>query len=105
MPNLEALFSGPVNGAVTKTNKVVQKNSLYQKTLNLLCNLDTAKRKQPRTNLRSSSTSSKKSLYSLNIAKKSTIFAVKVPEIKKIYRGGGLLGGEANFAINTENDP
>ncbi len=60
MPNLVALFSGPVNGAVTKTNKVVQKNSLYQKTLNLLRNLDTAKRKQPRTNLRSSSTSSNK---------------------------------------------
>ncbi len=32
--------------------------------------------------------------------KKSTIFAAKVPEIKNV-QGGGLLGGEANSAINT----
>ncbi len=61
MPILEALFSGPVNGLVM-IYKVVEKNALYQKTLNLLYNLDMAKKKQPRTDLRSSSTSSKKSI-------------------------------------------
>ncbi len=33
--------------------------------------------------------------------KKSTIFAAKVPEIKNIHGGGSVLGGEANFEINT----
>ncbi len=33
--------------------------------------------------------------------KKSTILAGKVPQIKNVQGGGGLLGGEANFAINT----
>ncbi len=38
--------------------KVVDTNALYQKTLNLLCNLDMAQNKQPRIDLKSSSTSS-----------------------------------------------
>ncbi len=62
MPILEALFSGPVNGVVMKMYEVVEKNALYQKKLKLLYNLDMAKKKQPRTDLRSSKTSSKKSI-------------------------------------------
>ncbi len=69
-----------------------------------------AKKKQPRTGLRSSSTSSKKSikqvdksprrvLYSLNIAKNLPFLQQKCPKLK-MYKGV-LLGGEANFAINT----
>ncbi len=60
MPILEAPFSGPVNNAVMKIYEVEEKNALYQKTLNLACNLDLAKKKQPQNDLRSSSISSKK---------------------------------------------
>ncbi len=78
---------------------------------NLLTNLDFARKKQPQMYLRSSLPSSKKSikyvdkssrcvLYSPNTSKKCTIFAEKYPN-SKLYMGGGLLGGEASFAINT----
>ncbi len=56
MPILEALFSDPVNNVVMKIYRVIEK------ALNLLCNLDMAKKKQPRTDLRSTLTSSKKSI-------------------------------------------
>ncbi len=62
MPIFEALFSGPVNGLVIKIYEVEVKNALYQKALNLLCNLDLAKKKPPQTELRSSPTSSMKSI-------------------------------------------
>ncbi len=62
MPILEALFSDPVNNVVMKIYRVIGKNALYQKTLNLLYNLDMAKKKQPRTDLRPSLTNSKKSI-------------------------------------------
>ncbi len=53
MPILEARFSDPVNGLGIKIYKVVGNIALYQKTLNLLRNLDMAKKNQPRTDLRS----------------------------------------------------
>ncbi len=62
MPILEASVSGPVNGVVMKIYEVIEKNALYQKAQNLLRIPDFAKKKQPQTDLRASSTCSKKSI-------------------------------------------
>ncbi len=62
MPILEASVSGPGNSVVMEIYEVVEKNAIYQKALNLLRMLDFAKKKQPRTDLRASSTCSKKSI-------------------------------------------
>ncbi len=69
-------------------------------------------KKQPKTGFRASTTSSKKSikqvdkslrctLNSLNTAKNPPFLQHKYPKIKMYERGMGLLGREANSAINT----
>ncbi len=62
MPTLGALFSVPVYSVVLKIYRTIENNVFYQKTPNVLCNHGFPRKKQPQTDLRSSSTSSKKSI-------------------------------------------
>ncbi len=62
MPTLGALVSVPVYSVALKLYRTVENNVLYQKTSNVLCNLGFPMKNQLQTDLRSSSTNSKKSI-------------------------------------------
>ncbi len=98
MPTLGALFSVPVCTVVL--NYLQNSRKKHQ----LCCAIMVVfMKKQLQTDLRSSSTSSKKSprctLCSLNTTTNLPVCQPKYPKLK-MYKWG-LLGGEANFAINT----